>query len=157
MARQVTTIKTIYLIQYLRPSEILLKRCENGELEYSELFHEIKDLSSQDLLEMKISYHKSCYANLVHKHWIERGEKRLQMAKDSANIGKVFTNNVGRPRKENLSDDEVKLRLIADLEIIDVVKLELNDERDKVINMNEIQDTYLDILRGLGYCILEPN
>ena len=43
--------------------------------------------------------------------------------------------------------DEAKLRLIADLEIIDVVKL--------VINMNEIQDTYLDILRGLGYCIPE--
>ena len=219
------------------------------------MFHEIKDLSSQDVFEMKISYHKSCYANIVHKHLIERGEKRLQMAKDSANISKVFTKNVGRPRKENLSDDairttrhlfdkklclfcqetkqtedlhnvefenmgrqfleigiqskndvikkrlsllvasddpldamaydmkyhmaclmknkrdcakssvdevgisdEAKLRLIADLEIIDVAKLELNDEKDKVINMNEIQDTYLDILRGLGYCNLEkPN
>ena len=38
-----------------------------------------------------------------------------------------------------------KLRILADLEIIDVIKSDLNDERDKLIDMNGIQDTYARI------------
>ena len=50
---------------------------------------------------------------------------------------------------------DAKLRLLADLEIIDVIKSDLNDERDNLIDMNEIQDTYVKILIGRGYTVPE--
>ena len=55
---------------------------------------------------------------------------------------------------ETITED-AKLRLLADLEIIEVIKSDLNDERDKLIDMNEIQDTYVKILIGHGYTVSE--
>ena len=46
-------------------------------------------------------------------------------------------------------------RLMADLEIIEILKCELDDIKDKVINMNEIQDVYVYILHEHGYNVPE--
>ena len=44
---------------------------------------------------------------------------------------------------------------MADLEIIETLKCELDDIKDKVINMNEIQDAYVNILHEHGYNVPE--
>ena len=49
--------------------------------------------------------------------------------------------------------EDAKLRLIADLEIIEVIKSELSHERDKLIDMNEIHDAYINILHEHCYSV----
>ena len=60
--------------------------------------------------------------------------------------------NCDKDTNDTETTDDAKLRKLAGLEIIGVIKSDLNDERDKLIDMNGIQDTYVKILIGHGYC-----
>ena len=57
-------------------------------------------------------------------------------------------------KSEEISE-ETKKRLIADFEITEIVSNQLNDGGEKVLNMNEIQTTYIAILNDLGCAVPE--
>ena len=236
--------------------DCIKKRHEYGELEFSELYKEIKDMPAQDLFNQGISYHKQCYASSTNKSKIERGKVRFEKGKESSSTNVIVNKSAGRPKKpggtqesesrtsrdflfdkylcifcqegkseilhsvetvnmgnqfleigkQRINDavkrrlsllvadgnplsavtydmkyhlsclvknkrccqkhptnsitisEDAKLRLIADLEIIEVIKSELSDERDKLIDMNEIHDAYINILHEHCYSVPEkPN
>ena len=47
--------------------------------------------------------------------------------------------------------------MIANFEIIEIISAELNKGGEKVLNMNEIQTTYIAILNDLGCAVLEKS
>ena len=57
-------------------------------------------------------------------------------------------------KSEEISE-ETKRRLIADFEITEIVSNELHDGGEKVLNLNEIQTTYIAILNDLGCAVPE--
>jgi len=53
-------------------------RCSYGEIELSALNNRISGLSTNDVLQKSVSYHKTCYKDLTNKTHIERTKLRYE-------------------------------------------------------------------------------
>ena len=86
----------------------------NGELEFSELYKEVKDLSAHDLLLRNVTYQKQCYASLTNKNLIERGKNRYGKGKMLSSVSIIVNKSTGRPNKQ-ISTEEDELRTSRDV------------------------------------------
>ena len=108
---QLSTKQTDYTNYVLHPSlpsiEKLIAttdiRCSYGETEFSALKNRIELLSADELLQMGVSYHKTCYKDLTNKTYIERARVRYEKGQRTGNAQNVKQKVKGRPHK---SDDD---------------------------------------------------
>ena len=72
-------------------------RCSYGETEFSALKCRIKGSSANELLQNGISYHKTCYKNLIHKTCTERARIRYEKGQATGSASDVKQKIKGRP------------------------------------------------------------
>ena len=78
------------------------KRTRYGETQYAPLADGITSLNPSEL--ENIVYHRQCYQNVVHKHMLERAEKRFR---ESSTAETIRPAKIGRPSTSNAASTNI--------------------------------------------------
>ena len=88
--------------------EVVKERVIYKDTSVTNISKRIKDFNAEQLIRLKVKYHRECYSSVTNKTFLRRAKERYDKAIPSKNVEQI-TPKRGRPRKTVLEDQSPEI------------------------------------------------